>query len=439
MPCSYGCLVRRFSIVALVLLSLTYDSAVRAEQWTVAVAGNAYLQNPSGNRGAISRTGNIELRGANDDYCIYFHVDRPCELSLALNAEVNQGSATIEAQVAADRFAVTCDSKPFTTCPIGKIKIEAPGYVKLGLRGAQDAAATVAIRELLIQSETKGLVVDYVRNNEGNMFYWGRRGPSVHLRYGVPRDVELQYAYSEITIPEGQDVIGSYFMANGFGEGYFGMQVNGPNERRVLFSVWSPFQTDNPRDIPDDQRIVGLAKGPEVRLGEFGNEGSGGQSFLVYPWKAGITYRFLTEVRPTGKGSTRYTSWFGPKDGDFRLIASFERPQTNTTLKGFHSFLENFVPETGNQARRGMYGNVWVRDTRGNWHECTQATFSVDPTGRGRHRLDYTGGAEGNQFYMQNCGFFNETGQSGDSFTRTANGTPPQIDLAALATLAESP
>ena len=31
-------------------------------------------------------------------------------------------------------------------------------------------------------------------------------------------------------------------MANGFGEGYFGIQVNGPNERRVLFSVWSPFK-----------------------------------------------------------------------------------------------------------------------------------------------------------------------------------------------------
>ncbi len=69
--------------------------------------------------------------------------------------------------------------------------------------------------------------------------------------------------------------------------------------------------------------MLGLAKGPEVRLGEFGNEGSGGQSFLVYPWKAGMTYRFLTEVKPDGNGNTRYTCWFGPKDGEFRLIASF--------------------------------------------------------------------------------------------------------------------
>jgi hypothetical protein len=47
----------------------------------------------------------------------------------------------------------------------------------------------------------------------------------------------------EITVPVGQDPIGSYFMANGFGEGYFGFQVNSKTERRVLFSVWSPFRT----------------------------------------------------------------------------------------------------------------------------------------------------------------------------------------------------
>src|SRR5690606_21222867 len=92
--------------------------------------------------------------------------------------------------------------------------------------------------------------VDYVQNDQGNMFYWGRRGPSVHLQYQFPRSTPLTYAYSEITVPKGQDAIGSYFMANGFGEGYFGMQVNSDTERRVLFSVWSPFQTDNPADIP---------------------------------------------------------------------------------------------------------------------------------------------------------------------------------------------
>ena len=145
------------------------------------------------------------------------------------------------------------------------------------------------------------------------MFYWGRRGPSVHLRYETPAERQLQYAYSELTVPPRQDPIGSFSMANGFREGYFGIQVNGPDERRVLFSIWSPFRTDNPRDIPEDQQIVALGRGPDVRIGEFGNEGSGGQSILVYPWKVGNTYRFLTEVEPDGQVNTIYTSWFGDK------------------------------------------------------------------------------------------------------------------------------
>ena len=94
-------------------------------------------------------------------------------------------------------------------------------------------------------------------------------------------------------------------MANGFSEGYFGMQVNSSTERRILFSVWSPFNTDNPKDIPAEQRIRMLAKGPDVHVGEFGNEGSGGQSYLVYPWKAGTVCRFLTRVQPDKDGFYR--------------------------------------------------------------------------------------------------------------------------------------
>src|SRR5690606_33548114 len=224
---------------------------------------------------------------------------------------------------------------------IGRIEATHAGYLRVDLQGVKGTGRTdVQIRDLVVTSETADLDLVYVKSNEGNMFYWGRRGPSVHLSYQTPRDAKLQYAYSEITVPEGQDVIGSYFMANGFGEGYCGFQVNGPEERRVLFSVWSPFQTDNPKDIPEDQRIVRLGSGPDVHVGEFGNEGSGGQSYLVYPWKAGATYCFLTEVTPNDDSTTTYTSWFKEKsDASWALIASFRRPNTQTHLRGFHSFL----------------------------------------------------------------------------------------------------
>ncbi len=210
--------------------------------------------------------------------------------------------------------------------------------------------------------------------------------------------------------------------------------MNSSKERRVLFSVWSPFKTDNPRKIPKDQRIHALARGPKVHVGKFGNEGSGGQSYLVYPWKSDRTYRFLTQVEPDGKGNTVYTSWFGDKAADeWRLIASFRRPKTDTHLTGFHSFLGSFSPSHGNLGRRAFYGNVWVREVQGKWHECTRARFSVDPTGGGRHRLDFAGGAEGQRFFLRNCGFFSETGRPGTTFNRAVTGpAEPDIDLEAL-------
>lgn len=133
------------------------------------------------------------------------------------------------------------------------------------------------------------------------------------MKYELPKETDIEYFYNEVTVPEGNDVIGSYFMSNGFSGGYFGMQVNKETERRVLFSVWSPYETHNPKEIPEEYQIKTLARGEDVHIGEFGNEGSGGQSYLKYMWKAGVTYKFLTRIRPDGKGNTIFTSYFLPR------------------------------------------------------------------------------------------------------------------------------
>lgn len=152
--------------------------------------------------------------------------------------------------------------------------------------------------------------IAFVQNNDGNFYYWGRRGPSVHLSYQVPTDKNIEWYYNELTVPVGQDIIGSYYMANGFGEGYFGIQVNTDTERRILFSVWSPFVTDDPAAIPDSKKIKLLKKGEGVITGEFGNEGSGGQSYLKYNWIAGNTYKFLLRGVPQKDNSTTYSAYF---------------------------------------------------------------------------------------------------------------------------------
>jgi hypothetical protein len=420
-------------VVLLNLLAAVHST--QAAEWSIPVAGNAFRSEPAPDGRGLRRGGILSWGDEEGVFSTYFQVDRSATVDVALNARVPEGRSSLVARVGDKEVTTSFEGAGFGAHKIGRFEIPKPGYVRIKLQGTQrDGPVYAEIREVAVASDTPDLKLTFVKTNEGNMFYWGRRGPSVHLTYEMPKDRDIQYAYSEITVPKGEDTIGSYFMANGFSEGYFGIQVNSPTERRVLFSVWSPFRTDNPRDIPEEQRIERLASGPEVRVGEFGNEGSGGQSILVYSWKSEVTYRFLTEVKPDGPSHTIYTSWFGDKSADeWRLIASFRRPKTNTHLRRFHSFLENFNPAYGHISRRAFYGNVWVRDVDGDWHECTKARFSVDATGRGAHRLDFTGGAEGGSFFLRNCGFFTETGKPGDVFTRESTADEqPKIDFAAL-------
>lgn len=422
-----------FFVVSLLLITGRPSSAVSAD-WSIPIGGNSFRTAPEPGDKGFRRDGTIVLSDSASVLSTYFHVNRPATLRLAIKADHGGDVCPLIVRVADQEFTCDVDADGQAAIEIGTVVVAAAGYVRVDFQ-LGPSSKEVRLAELLVSSDTVGLELDFVKNNDGNMFYWGRRGPSVHLRYSVPEQTDLRYAYCEITVPPGQDPIGSYFMANGFGEGYFGIQVNGASERRVLFSVWSPFKTDNPRDIPADQRVVALAKGPDVHLGEFGNEGSGGQSYLVYPWTAGTRYRFLTEVRPDEKSNTTYTSWFGEapterSPGSWRLIASFKRPRTDTHLRGFHSFLENFAPSTGHLGRRVAYSNVWVCDTNDQWHECTSAQFSVDATGGGRHRVDFTGGAEGDSFYLRNCGFFAETGRPGERFNRDPSGNrEPALDF----------
>jgi hypothetical protein len=222
-------------------------------------------------------------------------------------------------------------------------------------------------------------------------------------------------------------------MANGFADGYFGIQCNSETERRILFSVWSPYKTDNPGEIPEEYKIILLKKGTDVITKEFGNEGSGGQSYRKYFWKAGNTYRFLLKGEPSVNNITDYTAYFfAPETGKWELIASFRRPKTNNYLKNLYSFLENFMPDSGPLERKGLYSNQWIQDREGKWFELTGVKFTADATARKESRLDYSGVSENGIFFLRNCGFFSDKTNMDQVFTRPSIGKQPEIDFAGL-------
>lgn len=423
-------------IMAILFFSLaSITTFAQSQVQSVSLAGNAYVTQRA-DKVHISDNGVENWNSPQTTVSAYFHVDKPQTITLSLQGT---GHATMRMACNGKEQDIKFDSDEPTVAGNLKIKISKPGYVRVDLKGMKrDGGNFANITNLMVAYTDGNITCVHDFSN-----YWGRRGPSVHLGYTLPEGNDYEWFYNEVTVPHEGEVMHSYYMAAGFGEGYFGMQYNSKTERRILFSVWSPFDTQDPRNIPENQRIRMLRQGDGVKIGEFGNEGSGGQSFMIYPWKAGTTYSFLMHVRPDGKGNTIYTAYFyATEEGEWRLVAEFLRPQTNTWYTHPHSFLENFNPEQGYLTRKVQFKNQWARTTDGRWVRPLNATFTNDGTAQAGVRLDYAGGqtADGKALFLKMGGFFDENVQAGTRFPLPAYDTtqPPQIDWQALEELGKT-
>ena len=398
--------------------------------YQLSLAANSWVDGDAAATATIVTEQGIQNWQQGDDVlAVYLHLPQTGELDLALTGLVTQGESKLEVSLGEQSHTVTLSGSSSKQHSVGRFQVTQSGYQKILLRGLSSSSQTFAELSQLNFGGSAAANASYIKDE----VYWGRRGPSVHLTYQLPENTDVRWFYSEMEIPSGSDTLGSYFMANGFADGYFGIQVNSATERRVLFSVWSPYQTDDPTSIPEQYQVKLLRKGVDVQTGEFGNEGSGGQSFLRYPWQTDTRYRFLLKAEPQADNHTHYSAWFyPPESGQWQLIASFSRPDTQRNIERPHSFLENFIPETGDTGRKVYFPSQWFADAAGNWTQNRKASFSVDNTGDRGNRLDYKGGVTEQGFLLQNCGFFSETTASGTEWQLPASSNAPQIDFAAL-------
>src|SRR5687767_6972376 len=160
---------------------------------------------------------------------------------------------------------------------------------------------------------------------------------SVHLGYRTEPGTAF---YNELSVEESAE--GTYFMACGWSKGYFGIQELATGKKLVIFSVWDPAAGDNPATVPPEKRVKLLHKDDAVRVGRFGNEGTGGQSFLDYDWKVKETYRFLVTARADGAGRTAYTGhFFIPEQKAWKRLVTFSTlTPKGELLRGYYSFVE---------------------------------------------------------------------------------------------------
>lgn len=397
--------------------------------YTVPLGGNAFITT---NGGEINDDG---LTGWTKNTTIastFFHSNSAGNLSIKINARIRSGSSVARITLNGVSKDVSISGNTYKDTYVGDFPAVV-GYNKIDIQGVSKTSFTygeVSNYKLGSDALTNGIIYA----NDSTAYYWSRRGPSCHLDYQVPTEDTVEYYYNEIEVPEEGLAIASYYMAIGFNGGYFGIQYGDPSEpRRVLFSVWSPYVTDNPDEIPEDDKIILNRKGKNVIAGEFGGEGSGGQSYLEYNWKTGTTYKFLLKGKPDGNGKTDFTAWiYIPEESEWRLIASFKKPKLSSYLFDFHSFLENFSPDHGFLQRSATYKNQWVRTKSGQWLKVEKTNFTVDGTHDAQQRIDATGGTNTVGYFLKIGGFFNNGIEPYSELLYNNTNLAPTIDLSKL-------
>ena len=404
------------------------DYSLWKHSTSIPLGGNTFTSD-QGHQNLISQQGIASWQDSKTVWDVFVCVTQPGRFLVSLDGNASLPSV-LSVSINSQNKQVDISPEVFSDQKVGLFDFET-GYNKISIQGISGQVNYPNLKEIRLHTQ-QPITSYFVRDNTDNRFYWGRRGPSVHLSFTPPDQTDIAYYYTELTVPSGADIVGSYFMANGFAQGYFGIQVNSPVERRVLFSVWSPYQTDDPNQIPEQYRIKLLAKGPEVYTGMFGNEDSGGQSYLVFPWKSGVKYSFLSSAHPDGQGHTVFTAYFRESNGPWQLIASFLRPMTDTWYTNPHAFLENFEDHQGYLSREVNYNTPWVFTTEQRWIPLTQAKFTTDDIGRRQYRLDFLGGIRDNRFFLKNGGFFQGTVLPDTFFDLPVNNQAPSIDFELL-------
>ncbi len=403
--------------VGSLLVLLVWAVVARAE---LRVPGFTAYLDPDVNGARISESSGIT--GWSDPHLkvLWFgELKTPGEVTCALELRLPAGrESRLRLTVAGtSREATALGDTNSVRVAFGNFPIKTAGYQNFTLESL-NAAGTSA-------GDIEALVLDgpAIRGAHFNLKE-RRNAASVHLMYPIPAGTNVEAFYCEMTAID--DPVATYYMACGWHRGYFGMQVNSPKERRIIFSVWDSGNEAVSRDkVGAADRVTLVAKGEGVYSGDFGNEGTGGHSHLKYVWKTGEKQRFIVTAKPVDATHTIYSGfYFHPDKKEWMLISSWRAPKDGSWLRGLYSFSENFGGNNGHLRRKALFGNQWLRTEAGQWIEQTTAGFSHDPTGKA-DRLDRFMGVADGQFFLSHGGFVPGFTKFGEKFTRPATGKPP--------------
>ena len=391
--------------------------------------GYVYPQSENWRSNNISKNGLHDWNNPEVYTRTFFFPQQAGKIQVALKLKSPDGDSKLKVQLDSTGKIYEASinkSNDFITVPVGSFTIKDARYHYVQIKGISKTGSNFPDIESIVISGPAAKDLKY------NLSQY-KGAPSTHLWYQYPKDSTIAWFYNEVTVPVGVNSPNAYYMTNGFSGGYSGIQLNSPTERRFIFSVWSNFNTNDPKEIPSDYAITLIKKGKDVFTGEFGNEGSGGHSHLVYTWEQGVTYKILIGAKPQGDHTIYSCYYFAPENGKWNLMAIWDKTKTDgKNFSGLYSFVENFG-SNGNDFFKVEYGNQWVCTPSGTWIELSKCSLTTTASLSKHQRYDYGAGVEDNKFYMFTGGFKEMNNLAPHSvIERKPNGVHPDIDFSVL-------
>ncbi len=287
------------------------QSADADNNYSVTLFSNAYAYPKTGDRVLwhISEKGLSRWDDAGIFTRTFFFPQQAGQITVAIKLRSQDGESKIKFQL--DSTGKTYEiavnkTADFITVPVGTFDISDSRYHYIEIKGISKTGKYFPDIESIIISGPAAKDLKYnLTEHKG--------AASTHLWYQYPKDEQVAWFYNEVTIPPGVNATNAYYMTTGFSDGYMGIQLNSLTEKRLIFSVWSSYNTNDPKEIPADYAINLIKKGSGVFSGEFGNEGSGGHSHLVFDWKQGTKYKKLLGAKAAGDYTVFTAYYFGPE------------------------------------------------------------------------------------------------------------------------------
>jgi hypothetical protein len=158
---------------------------------TLPLGGNGWLNKNA--RAKIGEKGLTKWSTDADVISVYVRPELTGIMDIALNLRVPEGTTSLAVIVGNITLSQNVTGGNWDNVDFGKVNIKTPGYVQIKIQGLSKSGSVYAdISDVVLSGPAVLKGAAYVKDNKGNYFYWGHRGPSVHLNYTLPDEAKKQ-------------------------------------------------------------------------------------------------------------------------------------------------------------------------------------------------------------------------------------------------------